>query len=541
VANISYVFNPLREHHLGEGQSGGALKAGRSDQSLKVFAGVSLVILLLAGFNFMNLTNAQSSRRIVEVGIRKVAGAGKNQLMKQFLTESIATTFLAGIVALGVAELCLFLFKELLEISSSVFSPDNFDLYLGLVAIIFITGILAGGYPAFVLSKLKTIYTFKKHYRVGGSNWLTKFVLSSQFVLSIILIACALIMWRQQRFLVNKELGFNKDQLIAVHVLPADTTSILLLKNELKQSSNISAVALTSSAFTRGNNATMADFPTGEKDLVFMQSIDSDFIPAMQMKIVAGENFKEGKRYDARSIIVNETFVKKFNISDSIGIKLGRSIGHLANPTVIGVVQDFHNNDLRSGISPFMFFQDQPLNDWFLMVRLQAGKISNGLQTTETAWEKINSNSPFDYFFLDEDIAAQYKDVQRWSTIITMSTGIAIFLSMLGLLGLAIFTAEQRKKEVGIRKVLGASVRQLVILLSGKYALLIFVAFMIAIPASYYLMTNFWLSNFAYKTEITGTVYLIALAIVSIIVALPVGTQTIRAALQNPADTLKEE
>jgi putative ABC transport system permease protein len=537
----SFVFNPLRDHHLSEGSSGGPLKAGKSDQSLKVFAGVSLLILLLAGFNFMNLTNAQSSRRIVEVGIRKVAGAGKKELMKQFLTESIATTFFAGFLSLGLAQLSLTLFKHLLEVSISVFDTSHPELFIGLAIVIFITGILAGGYPSFVLSNLKTINAFKKHYRVGGSNWLTRSVLSMQFVLSIVLIACAIIMWRQQQFLINKELGYNKDQVVMIPVLPADTSSITLLKNELKQSSEVSAVALSSSAFSRGNNATMATFPDGEKRLVFMQSIDNDFIPTLGMKIIAGENFHDDKTYNPASIIVNESFMNTYNLWDSIGMKIGQSIGHIASPTIVGVVQDFHFNDLTQGIAPFMFMRDQRLHAWYLTVRLQAGKISSGVKNMEATWKKINPNSPFEYFFLDEDIAAQYKDVQRWSTIISISTGMAIFLSILGMLGLAIFTAEQRRKEVGIRKVLGASVQQLVILLSGKYAVLIFIAFIFAVPASYYLMTNFWLNTFAFKTDITITVYLIALAIVVVIVALPVGTQTVRAALQNPADTLKEE
>jgi putative ABC transport system permease protein len=228
-------------------------------------------------------------------------------------------------------------------------------------------------------------------------------------------------------------------------------------------------------------------------------------------------------------------------LKDSIGIPFNQPLGFVNHPVIVGVVKDFHHNDLHSSIQPYMFLNNHSLHEAYVIVRLQAGKISDGVNFLRSTWQRLNPNSPFDFFFLDDDIAFQYKSEQRWSTIITIATGMAIFLSILGLLGLAIFTAEQRRKEVGIRKVLGASIQQIVMLLSGKYALLISISFVIAIPASYYLMENYWLKNFAFKTEINAAVYIIALLIVIVIVGLAVGTQTVRAALQNPTDTLKEE
>jgi putative ABC transport system permease protein len=414
-------------------------------------------------------------------------------------------------------------------------------VFLALFLVVFLTGILAGSYPAIILSNVKTISTFKKQYRISGNNLLTRAVLGLQFVLSIILIACAIIMWRQQRFLLTKDLGFNKDQLAVLPLLPSDTLTSDVLKTELAKSPFVVEVSKTSSAFTRGNDVSMAVLPNQSKAFIYMQSIDAKYIPMMQMKLLAGENFQEEKTYPEGSIIVNEAFLKRFNLEDSIGMQVNQSLGFINWPTIVGVVKDFHHNDLHSSIQPYMFLYNHPLHESYLVARLQAGKISNGVDFLKSTWQRINPNSPFDFFFLDDDIAFQYKNEQRWLTIITIATGMAIFLSILGLLGLAIFTAEQRRKEVGIRKVLGASIQQIVILLSGKYALLILISFVIAIPASYYLMENYWLKNFAFKANINATVYIIALLIVVVIVGFAVGTQTVRAALQNPADTLKEE
>jgi putative ABC transport system permease protein len=536
-----FVLSPLITHHLSEGAGGAGLKPGKSEKPLIVFSAISIVILLLACFNFMNLTNAQSSRRSLEVGIRKVSGAGRIQLVKQFLTESIITAAFASVLGLGIAELSLFVFKELLDVSLSVFSITNLDVFLALLLIIVLVGILAGSYPAIILSSVKTISTFKKQYRISGNNFLTRTVLGLQFVLSIILISCAIIMWKQQQFLLTKDLGFNKDQVAVLPLLPLDTLTVEVLKTELTKSPLVIGVSKTSSAFTRGNDVSMAVLPDQSKAFIFMQTIDANYLPLMQMKLLAGENFQEEKRYPEGAIIVNEALLKRFNLQDSIGVPVNQSLGVINRPTIIGVVKDFHHSDLHSSIQPYMFMYNHPLHDSYLVARLQAGKISDGVNFLRSTWQRINPNSPFDFFFLDDDIAFQYKNEQRWSAIITIATGMAIFLSILGLLGLAMFTTEQRRKEVGIRKILGASVRQIVVLLSGKYAILISVSFVIAVPASYYLMEDYWLKNFAFKANINAVVYVIALLIVIVIVGLAVGTQTVHAALQNPTDTLKEE
>lgn len=537
--SFNFVLNPFADHHLREGFDGGGLRGGKNGRSLIVFAGIAMVILLLACFNFMNLTNAQSSRRVIEVGIKKVVGAMRFQLMRQFLTEALTLSVIAAIIALGIAELCLFVFTDLLQASISLFDGSNIDVYAGLVIVTLFTGVLAGIYPALVLSNLNTISTFKKHFRVGGSNWVTRSILSLQFGLSIILIVCAIVMWKQQRFIAETDLGYNEEQILRIDIQEKDTASIRYLKNEIKKLSEVVNATSTSSALTLGSNVTIFNTEDGRSLFINLISIDEDYLSTLEMDLVKGENFKSGS--GSISIIVNETFVRELNLEDSIGMPLGRNISHLDNPTILGVVKDFHHSAMKYEIAPLMFLYDDPFNSYYLMARLSPGQTTAGLQKIRSVWEKTVPNSPFEFSFLDDNVNKQYDAEVRWSSIISLATGMAIFLSILGLIGLAMFTAEKRRKEIGIRKVLGASMSQLVNLLSRDYMWLIAIAFVMAIPLSYYVMTNYWLNNFAYKIEIDFVIYALALLAVIAVTALSIGSQTIRAAMQNPADTLKEE
>jgi putative ABC transport system permease protein len=537
----SFVLNPFAEHHLHGGYSGGGLKGGRSVDGLYVFAGIALLILLLACFNFMNLTNAQSSKRVIEVGVRKVVGAARSQLIRQFLAEALVLSAFAAVLALGLAELSLIMFSDILEANISIFDKDQAMLYAGLLGMTTLAGLLAGSYPAIVLSRLTTLNTFKRYFKIGGNNWLTRSVLFFQFGLSIILIVSALVMWKQQQYLTHKDLGYNQEQVLVVPVSNSDTASINLLKNEIRKYSETVRVAKSSGAFTRSNNVSIQKMADDSRMFIYMINIDEDFVPTMEMKIIKGEGFREDAPGTNTTILANEALVKKLGLEDSIGIKLGRRIGWIEHPTIIGVVKDFHHAALRSEIEPMMFLHNNPLNDSYLMIRLAPQQIANGLAKIKSLWETTNPNSPFEYFFLDDDVNKQYASEQRWSKIISMATGMAIFLSVLGLIGLAMYTAEQRKKEIGIRKVLGASLRQLIALLSKDYLWLIVVAFMFAVPISYYVMMHYWLDNFAYKISMGTDIYLLALVVVLVIAVFAVGSQTVKAAMQNPADTLKEE
>lgn len=540
-SEMTFVFNPFAKHHLSEGFEASGLYGGRSSKGLMVFGGIAIIILLLACFNFMNLTNAQSSRRAVEVGIRKVVGAGRAQLIRQFLFEALAMSASAALFALGLAELSLLVFRDIVDVDITVFQRGNLDIYLSLLVITIVAGLLAGAYPAVVLSNVSALRTFKRYFKIDGSNNITRFVLTLQFGLSIILIVCAMVMWEQQSYMMNKDLGYNKSQVLIVPFAPSDTSAIGFMKNEIKTFGESVSIAKSSGAFTRGNNISIQKLPDESRVFIYIMSIDEDFLSTMELPLLTGRDFTPGDAAGHSRIIVNETLIRDFSLQDSIGMKLGRRIGWAENPTIVGVVKDFHSSALKQKIAPFMFLYERPLNNSYLLVRLSPGKISKGIEKIRAIWEKTNTNSPFEYHFLDDDVQNQYKSEARWSSIIGIGTGIAIFLSVLGLLGLSMFTAEQRKKEIGIRKVLGASLRQIVGLLSRGYLWIIAIAFIISIPVSYYLMSQYWLNNFEYKIEITTTIYLTALVLVLFITLLAIGSQTLRAASQNPADTLKEE
>jgi putative ABC transport system permease protein len=506
--SMRWVLHPLSDHHLSEGFSGSGIKEGRSAKALIVFAGIAGIILLLACFNFMNLTNAQSSRRATEVGIRKVVGAVRGQLIRQFLAEALILGVIAAVLALGLAELSLLIFRDMLEASLSVFDLRHLDVYAGLITVTLIAGLIAGGYPALVLSNLSVLSTFKKYFRIGGNNWITRSVLSVQFGLSIVLIVCAIVMWQQQLYMMNKDLGYNKEQILVVPFSARDTASLNYLKTEIKNLSEIINATKTSSAFTAGNNVAIQKMPDNSRMMIYMVSVDADYFPTVRTEIVKGRAFTDEDQKAGSLIMINETLMKKLNLQDSIGIKLGRTVGWIDNPTIVGVVKDFHHTQLKWEIQPLMLLHDNPLSETFLMVKLAPGQLVSGKENVQALWEKVNADSPFEYFFLDDELNKQYASELRWSEIITLATGMAIFLSMLGLLGLAMYTAERRKKEIGIRKVLGASVRQLVTLLSKDYVWLMALAFAVAVPVSYYVMTNYWLNNFAYRIPIGTAVYI---------------------------------
>jgi putative ABC transport system permease protein len=537
---MAFVMHPLKDHHLSEGFEGGGLRGGKSAKSLLVFGGIAIIILMLACFNFMNITNAQSSRRAIEVGIKKVVGAMRFQLVRQFLSETVILSFLAAALGLVIAELALFVFRDLLQVTVSLFDIQHLDVYAGLVVITVLTGVLAGFYPAIVLASVKTVGILKKQYKVGGTNLLTRSILAMQFMLSIILIVCAIVMWQQQKYIGEKDLGYNEDQVLLVEVPVRDTASMEYLKTEIKKLAEVVNVSKTSSALTLGSDATL--HTTQDKRTVFLSliSIDEDYLSTLEMKLTRGENFKDGATRK-NSIIVNEKLLRELNLEDSVGIPLGADISYLSRPTIIGVVKDFHHSAMKYEISPLIFLHNESFNHFYLMVRLAPGQTMAGLSKIRSLWERKIPDSTFEFSFLDDNVNKQYEAEQRWSKIITLATGMAILLSILGLVGLATFTAEQRKKEIGIRKVLGASVQEIITLLMHNYLWLIAIAFIAAIPVSYYIMNQYWLNQFAYKIEVGAVVYLVALILVAGIASVAIGSQTFRAAARNPMDVLKEE
>lgn len=541
---LSLDVKPFAAHHLDEeGPIGDGIVKGHGARSLFVFSGIAIVILLLACFNFMNLTNAQASQRATEVGVRKIVGARKRQLVFQFLTEALVLAAFAAILALALAELGLLMFSDLLGAHLSVLSLRHLDVYAGLFMVTLLSGIVAGLYPAFILSHINALDGFKKYLRIGGHNAVTRSILSFQFGLSIVLIVCAITMWKQQVYMMNKDLGFNKEQVLVIPFSSRDTASIDYMKTGISKLAESLSVTRTTSFITRGGMETTYKMPDGSTTFIELLIVDDDFFSTLQMEMMHGRTFTaedQGKE----KIIVNETLLRMLNLQDSIDMRLGRRLGGISNPEIIGVVKDYHNVHMKAEIRPAVFvcsrFEAAWTNESFLMVRVNPGKLSAARKKIQSLWENVNSDSPFEYFFLDDEIQKQYEAEQRWSGVISLATGMAIFLSMLGLLGLAMYTLEQRRKEISIRKVLGASINQVITLLSKDYLWLILTAFVLAVPISNHIITQYWLNNFAYKISIGTAIYLLAGFVVVVMIGVAIGSQIIRASLQNPVETLKE-
>jgi putative ABC transport system permease protein len=539
-ATTKFIFTPFGDHHLTSGFMGSGLREGRTMSSLIVLGGIAAFILLMAAFNFMNLTTAQSSRRNVEVGVRKIIGARSAQLIRQFLSEALLLSICAAVLALGITELCLLLLPDILERNLRLFHFTNLDVLLAFIAFTFLTGLLAGIYPALILSNLSPLKTLKSKFRMGGNHLLSRAILTFQFVVAIVLIVVVVTMSKQQELLMHKDLGFNKEQLLVLKVDRSHAASIGALKQELTKLGEVVSVAHTSSMFTEGASLAINRNADGTSDFIYMQSIDQDYIPTMGMTLIKGKNFDDSENIPGR-IIINETMMKRLNLEDSVGMKLGGTVGWYQQPTIIGVVKDFNHANLRSEVQPLIMMQDFAFENNYVMVRLAANGVGKGMPEIENVWRKVMPDALFDFRFMDDELARQYAAEAKWHKIIIIAAGVAVFLSTLGLMGLTIFSVQERRKEMSIRKVLGATLRQLLLLLSRSYAIAIIIAFCIAVPISWYVMTEYWLNSFAYKVTLSPSIFALALGIIAIVAITAIVGLVTRVALENPTKSLKEE
>ncbi|MCI0691634.1 ABC transporter permease [candidate division KSB1 bacterium] len=541
-------LQPFTDYHLGAIAGGNGLSPRGNPTSLLILSGIALAILLIACFNFAILSLGRSSARFKEFGMRKVLGAERQQLFKQFIFETLALSLLALILGMGAAEAFAQKFGTLAD-RTLAFGYEQWLFWAVLTGLIFFAGLVAGGYPAWRFSKLQATEVFKNKLKFGGKNLFTKSLVITQFVLSVSLITVTLLMAQQFRFVSQKDLGFDKEQ-IAVIPTRAGFQNIEqgdrifnFMKNELAGHPNIAAVTAMSLSFARGLSSTGVE-KDGETIEVFHYRLDYDLIPTLDMQLIAGRNFSREISTDAtQAVIVNESFVKEFElVSPVVGQIFTKfeSRAVPANPTIIGVVKDFHFQSLRSAIQPAVLHVRPAMPLSHVLVRIAPREITTSLSLIEQKWKAANPSQPFDFSFLDEDIDRQYRAEKRLESIVTYAAVFAIFISCLGLFGLASFAAEQRTKEIGIRKVLGASVEQMVVLLSRDVTRLVFIAVIAATPISYFFI-NRWLQNFAYKIDVGIGIFVLAGALALMIAWLTVSYQSIKAALANPVESLRYE
>ncbi len=510
-----------------------------------VFSIVAAFILLIACINFMNLSTARSASRGMEVGMRKVFGAHKKRLISQFITESVGMSVCALFLAIVVVELSLPAFNNLTgkEISDASFL--NWVVAIGLIGLVVFTGLAAGSYPAFYLSSFQPIETLRKKMRSGAQGRIMRSSLVIlQFAISVILIISTLIVMIQLRFMKDQKLGFKKEQVLAVRIKGgAIPKQYEAFKNELKKHTSI-LEASYSNGIPGRTQTVLTTFLEGKPeslsytfDFIFA---DYDFVKTYEIEIAKGRDFSRefGSDKDG-AFLINGTAAAKLGWGEET---LGKRIGYsdeVMRP-IVGVVKDFHYRSLKEVIGPLAIFlapEDHPL----LSIKMNTSDISGALSFIEKTWKSFEKDRSFEYFFVDENFDALYHSEEQLSQIITFFACIAIFVASLGLFGLASYTAEQSTKEIGIRKVLGASVGSIVVTLSRNFLKWVLVANGIAWPVTYFVMKNYWLSNFPFRIPIRISIF-IAAGIISIVIALlTVSSQSIKAALTDPAKTLKYE
>lgn len=506
-----------------------------------IFGTIALFMLLIASINFMNLSTASASKRAKEVGVRKVLGSGRFALASQFLVESLLLTFAALLLAIGLVYLALPLFSQ---ISGKALSLDLFDHWWGLPSLLLTgvaVGLLAGSYPAFFLSAFRPVSVLKgkltpENKGVGLRSGLVVF----QFLISIGLTVCTMVVYKQLDYIRNKKLGYDKEQVLVLQTWPLGKNEEIF-RQQLLQDSRILHVTNSSyvpAGATHSNNFFV--YPM-EKPAQWVKAlrydVDENYIPTLGIELLAGRNFSADYGTDSLSAVINETAASAFGWT---GDALGKTLvnGDNKHLKVIGVVKDFHFKSLHESITPLVMVMNE--NFGSLIVKTAPGDVASLLHTMETRYNALPHDIPFSCSFLDERINNTYQAERKTGAILGIFAGLTILVACLGLFGLATFTAYQRTKEIGIRKVLGASVPSIIRLLSFDFVKLVLVAVVIASPIAWWAM-NQWLADFAYRIEIQWWMFAIAGLAAVLIALLTVSWQAIRAAVANPVESLRDE
>jgi putative ABC transport system permease protein len=510
-------------------------------QYVNIFFVVAIFILVIACINFMNLATARSARRAKEVGLRKVIGAGRKQLIGQFLGESLMISFLALLIAVGLVWLLLPVFNELAGKELAIHLLDG-KMILTLAAIAFVTGLISGSYPALFLSGFRPVQVLKGNTKNNGGNLLFRNgLVVLQFVVSIVLLAGTAIVYRQLTFIKNMNLGFDKSNLLYMPMIGEMWNKQHTLKAELKQNpltSNYTIANDLPTNLTSGAVAVQWEGKDPKSQIVFPTLfVDENFFDVYEMKMLSGRSFSTEFKADTNNFIVNEKAVQVMGmkVSDAIGKPL--SLWDVKG-TIIGVVKDFNYKPIQNPVEPMII----GLNRWggVVVVRTQPGKIEATIKALGKISTDLNPAYPFSYGFIDQDLANLYEGENRMGKLFNLFAILAIFISCMGLYGLSAFMAEQRTKEIGVRKVLGSSVFNVVYLLSIKFTVLILIAVIIAIPLAWFAI-NSWLNGFAYRVNADWMVFLVASLAALVIAWITVSYESIKAATANPIKSLRTE
>ncbi|RFS16206.1 ABC transporter permease [Emticicia sp. C21] len=540
-SNVELFLQPYEDVYLYSNYKAGIQDGGRIDY-VKMFTIIAIFILVIACINFMNLATARSIKRAKEVGVRKVVGAVRYSLIAQFLGESLIIAFLSLVFAVFIVFLMLPAFNTLTEKHLNLDFTDPLFLLI-LLGLTIVTGIVAGSYPALFMSSLRPVVVLKGALKFKPSaTFFRKGLVVFQFALSIMLIVGMLVVYRQIEYIQSKNLGFDRENMLYMPLEGDLSTNFISFKQELTNMPGIKSVTCSQADPLEVGSSTQGVNWAGKdttKIILFSQNpVSYDYLTTMGIKLKDGRDFSTAFSTDTSNYIINEEAAKKMGMKDPVGKEMfmwGRK------GTIVGLVKSFHINSLHESIPPLILNMQRGKNYWGqVIVRTQAGQTKEAIASMEKAFKKFNPRFPFSYKFTDQEFAAQYKGENVVSKLANYFAFLAIFISCLGLFGLAMFTAEQRTKEIGVRKVLGASVVSITAMLSKDFLKLVLISAIIAFPLAWYLMKN-WLQKYAYRIEIQWWFFLVAGILACLIALLTVSYQSIKAALMNPIKSLKTE
>ena len=545
--HLIYSTIPLTDIHL-KSDRVAEISGNNNIQSIYILSFIAIFLIVLAVVNFMNLSTAHSLKRAKEVGIRKTLGSKKGELIRQFLIESGLVSFGSLLVAIIMAILILPFFNDLAD--KDIIMPYSNPLFwLILLASGFVLALFSGSYPAFFMSKFMPVEVLKgsNSTSLGGGKVRNGLVIF-QFAISVFLIIGTLVVYQQLQYIQNKDLGFSKDQVMIINDVFTAGEQVSSLKEEVKKLGFVKNATLSSYFPTPSNRSDSTFAPeegaTDQENALSMQrwGVDLDYLATMDFKIIAGRNFDNAFKNDSTSIIVNESAVSVIGVTpeNAIGMRYTPDMGE-ENPeyfTIIGVVKNFHFSPFREEIESLSLHLSERAGS--MAVKLETDNYANAIASIEEVWNNVAPGQPFDYYFMEDSFNETYKAEQRLGRIFFIFTALSILIACLGLFGLAAFNAEKRTKEIGVRKVLGASVGQISYRLTMDFLKLVGIGILISLPIGWYTM-NKWLEDFSYRIEIGIWVLVLAALLAVFISILTVSYQSIKAAVVNPVKSLRTE
>jgi len=545
---FQYPVTPLTDIHLRSSRSY-EIEPGGDISYVYIFSVVAIFILLIACVNFMNLSTARSAGRAKEVGIRKVAGSLRSHLIIQFLTESVLVSFLSLLLAVAIAALLLPWFNQLAGKTMHVGTLFSTWLFPVMIALVFVVGCIAGSYPAFYLSSFQPVQVLKGKVAAGfKSSWLRSTLVVFQFSISIILIIGTMVIYNQLAYIRDRKIGYNRDQVLILHNAWYLDKHIKTFIETLRQLPSVENTTLTGDVptslnFDREGWFKDASFDVSKAVIMPNFNVDEYYIPTLNMQMVEGRNFSKSFPTDSSAVIINEAAVKALGFKDPIKEILYRPDGQGASARahafhVIGVVKDFNYASLHDKIDPLIIQLGE--NQGGIAVRLRTVNAASVISAIKNQWNSMAPGQPFQYTFMDADFNTLYDAEQRTGKLFITFAVFAVLIGCLGLFGLVTYAAEQRSKEIGVRKILGSSVSGIVALLSKDFARLVLISSLIAFPVAWWIMHQ-WLQSFAYRTQINPWVFVLSGAGAISIALLTVSYQAIKAAMANPVKSLRTE